>query len=132
MIKQPQNYRDAEDAARLLQIVDSTIRVSHSSTNQLNDKIIDTVVKATMAAQGGAKSAPEPKIAAYQPEQKTRPDDEVSYLREQVRKLSDRLLANENQNIAAYQPAARESYRSNNESEELHRLREENRLSKTV
>ena len=132
LIKQPQNYRDAEDAARLLQMVDSTIRAGHSSPNQLNDKIIEAVVKATIAAQGGAKGAPEPKIAAYQPEQKIRPDDEVSYLREQNRKLNDRLLANENQNIAAYQPAARESYRSNNESEELHRLREEIRLLKAV
>ena len=96
-------------------MVGSTIRASHSSSNQLNYRIIDAVVKATIAAQGGAKSVPEPKIAAYQPEQKTRPDDEVSYLREQVRKLSDRLLANGN--LLANQ--------------ELRRLREENRLLKT-
>ena len=59
LIKQPKTYREAEDAARLLQMVDYTIGTENSAPNQLNDKIIDAVVKATMAAQGSMRSTPE-------------------------------------------------------------------------
>lgn len=50
LIKQAMRYREAEDATSLLQMVDSTIATDNSALNQLNDKIIDAVVKATMEA----------------------------------------------------------------------------------
>lgn len=68
MIKQPKTYREAEDAAKLLQMVDSTIPTENSAPNQLNDKIIDAVVKVTMAAQRSMRSTPEPKVTATKSE----------------------------------------------------------------
>ena len=65
LIKQPQTYREAEDAARLLQMVDSTVRNNDSNPALLNDKIIDAVVKATIAAQGSVREQADKKVAAY-------------------------------------------------------------------
>ena len=183
LIKQPKTYREAEDAAKLLQMVDSTIPTENSAPNQLNDKIIDAVVKVTMAAQRSMRSTPEPKvtatkseaavnayqyspqdpnvlydkasrleqgmqqlltvvgnrpqdtgpkIAAYQPAVKQSADEELRYLQEQVRQLRG-ITSEEHFNaIAAYQPSTSERNHSGSESEELRRLREENRFLRTA
>ena len=73
-----------------------------------------------------------PKIAAYQPAVKQSADEELRYLQEQVRQLRG-ITSEEHFNaIAAYQPSTSERNHSGSESEELRRLREENRFLRTA
>ena len=123
LIKQPKTYREAEDAAKLLQMVDSFIATENSAPNQLNDKIIDAVVKVTIAAQGSLRSTPEPKVIAtksetavnayqYSPQDPNVLYDKVSRLEQGMQQLLT-VVGNRPQDtgpkIAAYQPAVKQS-----------------------
>ena len=123
LIKQPKTYREAEDAAKLLQMVDSFIATENSAPNQLNYKIIDAVVKVTMAAQGSLRSTPEPKVTGtkseaavnayqYSPQDPNVLYDKVSRLEQGMQQLLT-VVGNRPQdtgpNIAAYQPAVEQS-----------------------
>ena len=135
LIKQPKTYREAEDAAKLLQMVASFIATENSAPNQLNDKIIDAVVKVTMAAaQGSLRSTPEPKVTAttsetavnayqYSPQDPNVLYDKVSRLEQGMQQLLT-VVGNRPQDtgpkIAAYQPAVKQSA-----DEELRYLQEQ-------
>ena len=123
MIKQPKTYREAEDAVKLLQMVDSTIVTENSALNQLNDKIIDAVVKVTMAAQGSMRFTPEPKVRAtkseaainayqYSPQDPNVLYGKVSRLEQGMQQLLS-VVGNRPQDtgpkIVAYQPAVKQS-----------------------
>lgn len=105
----------------------------------VNDKLtrlearLDDGMKQIMSLVGNraqGKTAVGHNIAAYQQLPRQFPGDELSYLRERACQFGE--IMPEHQNIAAFQPAPRESYRPNVESEELRRLREENRILKTA
>ena len=121
-------------------MVDFTIATENSAPNQLNDKIIDAVVKATMAAQGSMRSTPKPKVTAtkseaavnayqYSPQDPNVLYDKVSRLEQGMQQLLN-VVGNRPQDtgpkIAAYQPITTQSA-----DEELLRLREENRFLRT-
>ncbi|KAJ7380865.1 hypothetical protein OS493_004448 [Desmophyllum pertusum] len=132
LIKQPHTYREAEDAARLMQMVDSTVRSHDSTLTPINDKIIDAVVKATIAAQGSARGHPEKKIAAYDFAPMPSEAEQLASLQQQVRQLT--ILISGPQSIAAYQSnAPRESsYNRDNKDNEVARLKEEIRQLKAT
>ncbi|KAJ7382262.1 hypothetical protein OS493_036165 [Desmophyllum pertusum] len=132
LIKQPHTYREAEDAARLMQMVDSTVRSHDSTPTPINDKIIDAVIKATIAAQGSAQGHPEKKIAAYDFAPMPSEAEQLASLQQQVRQLTS--LISGPQSIAAYQSnAPRESsYNRDSKDNEVARLKEENRQLKAT
>ena len=72
-----------------------------------------------------------PKIAAYQPVATQSADEELRYLQEQVRQKRGITLEEHFNAIAANQPSTSKCNHSGSESEELQRLREENRFLRT-
>ena len=115
-------------------MVDSTIATENSAPNQLNDKITDAVVKATMAAQGSMRSTPEPKVTAtkseaavnayqHSPQDPNVLYDKVSRLEQGMQELLN-VVGNRPQDtgpkIATYQPAVKQSV-----DEELRYLQEQ-------
>ena len=72
-----------------------------------------------------------PKIAAYQPVATQSADEELRYLQEQVRQKRGINIEEHFNAIAANQPSTSERNHSGSESEELQRLREENRFLRT-
>lgn len=113
-------------------MVDSTVRNNDSTPALLNDKIIDAVVKATIAAQGSVREQADKKVAAYGlAPQQTSEAEQLAHLQQQVSQLITMLSGN--QTIAAYQPTPRDTYnRDSRTNEEIHRLREENRQLKAA
>ena len=97
--------------------------------SRLEDRMTQLMSLVETRTQGW--STADPKVAAYLPSANSPADNELSYLREQLQLLNDRISGNPT--VAAYQyPTSRDNNNSTSENDELTRLREENRRLKAA